>query len=202
MSTSETPERIPVSYDFREELRMALECAPFLEFSEDGQSLKTLATYEKLGWVTDKPPDALVAVDDDIEPSDVITDSPDAYLALIRQARELIYTFLDSETNDKHAQESLEHEMAHAAAAVKLGQVVKYGIRIAKIKVSDTQTATSMTTLITYEGEDLSKADLAFIAAAPEMPSEADQHLVRTLGYTSCKQARESHPLFSNPSTA
>lgn len=203
MSTSEAVEFNLDGYDFRDELSRALECAPFLEFSASGEAtLKTLEIYGKLDEAADKPPDALVTVDNDTEPSDVITDDPDAYPALVHQARKMIYPFLNSETINRDTKDSLEHEMAHAAAATKLGQVVQYGVRLAKKRVSDHEVRVLMSTFIYYDGQELSKADLAFIAAAPEMPSESDQHLVRTLGYTSCKQALESHPLFSSPSIA
>jgi hypothetical protein len=202
MSTSEAAEFDLDGYDFRDEIWRAIECAPISDLNTDRPALKTLDTYEELGGFADRPPDTPVTVDDDIEPNGVFTDDINAYPTLIHQALEIFHPFLDAGIIDEYTRESIKHETAHAAAAIKLGIAVSYGVRIMKVRLPDHQIEVTIFPSIHYGSEQISKEDMAFIAAAPEAPSESDQHLVRTLGYESCRHALESHPIFSNPSTA
>jgi hypothetical protein len=200
MSTSEAVEFDLNGYDFRDELSRALECTPISDLNADGTALNSLDTYEGLDELASKPPDTLVTVDNDIGPGNVFTDDVAAYPTLIRQAWETVFPFLDSATIDKYARESFEHETAHAAAAIKLGIAVSYGIRIMKVRLPDHRMGVMIFSSIHHGSEQISKADMAFIAASPENPSESDRHLVRTLGYASCRDALESHPMISVPS--
>ncbi|MDB5160850.1 MAG: hypothetical protein JWO96_230 [Candidatus Saccharibacteria bacterium] len=181
-----TAENIPASYDFHDAIYNAISCAPLVELSESGLSLSSaLVNAKKLKGIAEVGDATLVPGFNIDLPGDIIIEDAHAFPVLVRQAMKAIYPpFTSKQQLDAWSRESLEHEMAHAAAANMLYKDVRYGVRIVKVKVSN-ETRLLMTCFINLLDQDITIADLAFITAAPENLSEGDGHVLRSLGNTS-----------------
>ena len=180
-------ENVPNRYDFREDIHNAISNAPYVEMSESGLSIaQALEDAQKLERLADRQDDSVITRVRDNMLGDVFIEEAHAYPVLVRQAMEMVYPpFIPKRLIDTWCRESVEHEMAHAAAASMLDKDVQYGVRIVKVKDTHNVAKLMMTCLIDVIGPNITKADLAFITAAPENISEGDKHVLRSLGYTS-----------------
>jgi len=172
------------SFNFRHQIITAINNAPQVELSASHQSIiSDIDEAKNLHHLAHESDDELVQVDDDNLAGDIIIDDAHAYPLLVHQALEIVYPLSPKAVIDEWSVESVEHEMAHAAAAGMLGKEVLYGVRIIKVR-DEKGERNLMSCFINLKGQNITKSELAFITAAPEVLGEKDQHILLALGFS------------------
>jgi hypothetical protein len=179
--------------DFRPQIRAAIENAPVRTLREDG-SLEEQMIYD-LPELRAMADDEVVSykLSDAVAPNTVFVTDPTHYRTLYEQAQELVFPDKPADAIRQRAQESLDHESAHAdrLLAANPEAEIRYQVQMVKRK-ADGVVKTGIAGNVSFAGH-FRKIDAARSLVAPAEPSAADFAHFRALGYTSAEEVERRY---------